>query len=131
VIREQENTALFKGLANLASLMKQARQMGGKMQDIQQKLKAERVSGTAGGGMVEVEANGLGEILRLKIDPALVEKGEREMIEDLVPAAVNQANARAKQLHTEAMQSLTEGMELPGLNDALAKITGSDPTGSD
>jgi DNA-binding YbaB/EbfC family protein len=131
VIREQENTALFKGLANLASLMKQARQMGGKMQDVQQKLKAERVSGTAGGGMVEVEANGLGEILRLKIDPALVEKGEREMIEDLVPAAVNQANARAKQLHTEAMQSLTEGMELPGLNDALAKITGSDPTGSD
>jgi DNA-binding YbaB/EbfC family protein len=121
---------LFKGLANLASIVKQAQQMGGKVQDIQQKLKAERVVGSAGGGMVEVEANGLGEILRLKIDPALVEKGEREMIEDLVPAAVNQANARAKQLHTEAMQSLTEGMELPGLNDALAKITGTDPTGS-
>lgn len=121
---------MFKGLANLASMMKQAQQMGGKMQGIQQKLKAERVVGTAGGGMVEVEANGLGEILRLKIDPALVEKGEREMIEDLVPAAVNQANARAKQLHTEAMQSLTEGIELPGLNDALAKITGTDPTGS-
>lgn len=121
---------MFKGLANLASLMKQAQQMGGKMQDIQQKLKTERVVGTAGGGMVEVEANGLGEIIRLKIDPALVEKGEREMIEDLVPAAVNQANARAKQLHTEAMQSLTEGMDLPGLNDALAKITGQDPAGN-
>jgi DNA-binding YbaB/EbfC family protein len=110
--------------------MKQAQQMGGKMQDIQQKLKTQRVVGTAGGGMVEVEANGLGEIIQLKIDPALVEKGEREMIEDLVPAAVNQANARAKQLHSEAMQSLTEGMELPGLNDALAKITGQDPAGN-
>ena len=130
MIRDQENTALFKGLANLASLMKQAQQMGGKMQDIQQKLKTERVVGTAGGGMVEVEANGLGEILRLKIDPALVEKGELEMIEDLVPAAVNQASARAKQLHAQAMQSLTEGMDLPGLDGALAKLTGTDPGGS-
>jgi DNA-binding YbaB/EbfC family protein len=111
--------------------MNQARQMSGKMQGIQQELKTQRVVGTAGGGMVEVEANGLGEILRLKIDPVLVAKGDREMIEDLVPAAVNQASARAKQLHTEAMQSLAEGMDLPGLNDALAKITGTDSTGSD
>jgi DNA-binding YbaB/EbfC family protein len=130
VIRDEETTELFKGLANLASIVKQAQQMGGKVQEIQQKLKSERVVGSAGGGLVEVEANGLGEIIRLTIDPALVEKNELEMIEDLVPAAVNQANAKAKQLHSEAMQSLTEGLDLPGLDGALAKLTGTDPTGS-
>lgn len=124
----KEATVLFKGLANLASLVKQAQQMGGKMKGIQERMKTERVTGSAGGGMVQVEVNGLGEMLRLTIDPALVEKGEREMIEDLVPAAVNQAVAKAKQLHTEAMQSLTEGLDVPGLDEALAKVTGADST---
>jgi DNA-binding YbaB/EbfC family protein len=130
VIRDQETIDLFKGLANLASIMKQAQQMGGKVQELQQRLKSERVVGTAGGGMVEVEANGLGEIIRLTIDPTLVENNEREMIEDLVPAAVNQANAKAKQLHADMMKSVTEGLDLPGLDGALAKLTGTDPAGS-
>ena len=121
---------MFKGLANLASIMKQAQQMGGKVQELQQRLKSERVVGTAGGGMVEVEANGLGEIIRLTIDPTLVENNEREMIEDLVPAAVNQANAKAKQLHADMMKSVTEGLDLPGLDGALAKLTGTDPAES-
>lgn len=116
---------MFKGLANFASLMKQAQQMGGKMKGIQEQMKAERAVGSAGGGMVQVEVNGLGEMLRLTIDPALVERGEREMIEDLVPAAVNQAQEKAKQLHSQAMQSLTEGMDVPGLDEALAKVTGT------
>ena len=119
---------MFKGLTNLASMMKQAQQMSGRMQGIQEQMKTERVVGTAGGGMVEVEANGAGEILRLSIDPALVEGGEREMIEDLVPAAVNQALTKARELHAQAMQSLTDGMDLPGLNEAMAKITGSEPS---
>jgi len=110
--------------------MKQAQQMGGKVQELQQRLKSERVVGTAGGGMVEVEANGLGEIIRLTIDPTLVENNEREMIEDLVPAAVNQANAKAKQLHADMMKSVTEGLDLPGLDGALAKLTGTDPAES-
>ena len=79
--------------------------------------------GKTGGGMVEVEVNGLGEVLRLTIDPQLVERGEREMIEDLVPAAVNQALAKAKQLHVEAMQSMTRDLDVPGLNEAIAQLT--------
>jgi len=117
---------LFKGLANLASLMKQAQSMGGKMREIQAELQAKRVTGEAGGGMVTVEVNGLGEILKLTIDPQLIERGEREMIEDLTPAAVNQAIARSKQLHVEAMKSMTGGVNLPGLDDALSKIAGMD-----
>jgi len=117
-------------LANIASVMRQAQQMGGKMQAIQEQLKTQRAVGNVGGGMVEVEVNGIGEVLRLTIDPALIERGEREMIEDLVPAAVNQAQTKAKQLHADAMKSLTDGLDIPGLDEAMAKIAGGE-TGND
>ena len=47
------------------------------------------------------------------------------MIEDLVPAAVNQAQAKAKELHMEAMKSMTSGFDMPGLNEAISQLTGS------
>jgi len=112
---------MFKGLGNLASVMRQAQEMGGKMQEVNDELKSKRVTGSAGGGMVEVEANGHGEVLRVKIDPSLQ---DLEMIESLVPAAVNQAAAKAKDLHVELMQSVTGDLNLPGLDEALAKFTG-------
>ena len=121
---------MFKGLGNLgniANMMQQAQQMGGKMQEINDQLRTERVQGSAGGGMIEVEVNGLGEVLRVTIEPSLVEKGETGMIEDLVPAAINQAQAKAKQLHADGMKSLTEGINLPGLSDAISKFTGTEP----
>ena len=68
--------------------------------------------------MVEIEVNGLGEVLRARVDPTLFASGDREMLEELLPAAINQAQAKAKQLHREAMQSMTEGLNLPGLNEA-------------
>lgn len=121
---------MFKGLGNLgniANLMQQAQSMGGRMEEINNKLKGERVQGAAGGGMVEVEVNGLGEVLKLTIEPSLIEKGEAGMIEDLVPAAINQAQAKAKQLHADSMKTLTEGLNLPGLGDAISKFTGTAP----
>lgn len=117
---------MFKGLGNLASMMRQAQQIGGKMQAINDELKTKRVTAATGAGLVEVEANGLGEVLRVKIDPSLVEKGEREMIEDLLPAAINQAVSKAKQLHVDAMKSMTGDMNIPGLDSALAQFTGED-----
>jgi len=115
---------MFKDIGNFASMLRQAQQMGGKLQEVNEQLKTKRVNAVAGGGMVEVEANGLGEILRVTIDPDLVQRGEREMIEDLLPAAINQAVAKSKQLHMEMMQSMTQEMDIPGLGDALAQITG-------
>ena len=115
---------MFKGLANLGSIMKQAQEMGGKMTELNEQLKVKRATGSAGAGMVEVEVNGLGEVLRVSIDPKLIEGNEQDMIEDLVPAAVNQAVQKSKELHAEAMQSLTAGLDLPGLNETLAKFTG-------
>lgn len=120
---------MFKGLgqlANLGSLLKQAQNIGNQMQGLSEQLKHQRATGSAGGGLVEVEVNGLGEVLTCRIDADLIAKGDGEMIEDLLPAAFNQAHAKSKQLHAEAMKSITEGMELPGLDDVMAQINGDD-----
>ena len=119
---------MFKGIGNIASMIRQAQQMGGKMEEISAQLKSRRVSGTAGGGMVTVEANGLGDVLRVRIEPTLT---DREMIEDMLPAAINQASAKAKALHMEMMQSLTGEMDLPGLNDMMTQLGGGDLGGGD
>jgi DNA-binding YbaB/EbfC family protein len=114
---------MLKGLGNLGSLLRSAQEMGGKLQAINEQLKAQTVSGSSGGGMVQVDVNGLGEVLRVKIDPRLVEQGEREMIEDLLPAAANQAIQKARQLHADSMQGMAAGLNIPGLDDALSQLT--------
>ena len=118
---------MFKALGNLANIgafMKQAQEMSGRMQAIQEQLKTKRVTGSAGGGMIEVDVNGLGDTLAVRIDASLVEKNEREMIEDLLPAAINAAQAKAKQMHAEAMQELAGGIPIAGLSDALQQLGG-------
>jgi len=120
---------VFKALGNLANIgaiMKQAQEMGGRMQAIQDELKTKKATGNAGGGLIEVDVNGLGEALAVRIDAALFAKGDREMIEDLLPAAMNAAGAKAKQMHAEAMQTLAGGMQLPGLSDALQQLGSGD-----
>ena len=118
---------MFKGLGDMVSVMRQARQFGAQMQAVTEKLKSQRATGSTGAGMVEVEVNGLGEVLRVKIDPGLVARGEREMIEDLIPAAVNQAVAKARQLHMDAFKSATAGLNVPGLHETLAQLGDADP----
>ncbi len=116
---------MLKGLGalgNIGNIMKQAQEMGGKMQALNDTLKTKRTTGMAGGGLVEVEMNGIGEVLAVKIDPSLT---DREMIEDLLPAACNMAKAKAQELHQQAMQEITGEMNLPGLGDALENFTGS------
>ncbi len=116
---------MFKGLADFASILKSAQDMGGKLQEANDGLRSQRVIGAAGGGMVTVEANGVGEILAVKIDASLVEQQEQDMIEDLIPAAVNQALVKANALRVETMKGLTNGISLPGLEDALSKLMGN------
>lgn len=125
---------MFKGLGNIASLLGQARTMGPKMQEAMEKLKDEKVTGSAGGGMVTVEANGAGLIVSVKVDPVLAEKNDLEMVTDLLPAAINDALAKQKQLHMEAMQSVTGDLPLPGnMEDMLKQFMGggSDDTPGD
>ena len=117
---------MLKGLGNLAnlgSMLKQAQQVGSRLQEISAQLRTKRAVGTSGAGLVEVEVNGLGEVLHVRIDPDLFAKGDREMIEDLLPAAFNAAQQKARQLHAEAMRSVTGGLPLPGLEDAISQWT--------
>jgi len=107
--------------------MKQAQEMGEKMQHVNAELKLERVTGNAGAGFVEVEANGLGEVLAVRIEPTLVEKQDRELIEDLLPAAINAAQQKAKQLHAEKVKALTGGIQLPGIDLAAFNESLSPP----
>lgn len=101
--------------------------MGPKLQAIQQQLKDARATGSAGGDMVVVEVNGLSEVIAITLDPTLVSRGDVEMIQDLTVAATNQALVKAKELHVQAMQSLTDGVDMPGLQDMLARMTGQGP----
>ncbi|MBI3838117.1 MAG: YbaB/EbfC family nucleoid-associated protein [Planctomycetia bacterium] len=100
--------------------------MGGKLSQVTEELKTRRVEGSSGGGMVTVEANGIGEVLRCRIDPSLITSGDRELVEDLLPGAVNQALAKAKELHAEAMKSMADGLDVPGLNAMLAQLSGGE-----
>ncbi|QDV72135.1 YbaB/EbfC family nucleoid-associated protein [Botrimarina mediterranea] len=118
---------MFKGLGNLANLgemMKQASQMGARVQEVQERMKSLRVTGEGGGGMVQIDMTGAQEVLAVRVDPGLVERGEREMIEDLTVAAMNDAIEKARVLHAEAMQEVTGGMNLPGMSDMLGKLGG-------
>jgi hypothetical protein len=118
---------MFEGIGNLSTLWKQARQIGGQMDKLTEELKTRRAVGSAGGGLVEIEINGVLEVLRCHVDLQLIAQGDRELIEDLVVAAVNQAMAKGKQLHAAAIKDLTGGMQLPGLQEALEKLGNLEP----
>ena len=118
---------MFQGLGNLSSLWKQASQLSGQFEKLGEELKKRQTTGTSGGGMVEIELNGALEVLRCKIDPQLVAGGDRELLEDLLVAAMNQAVTKGRQLHTDALKEITGGLQLPGIREALEKISGLGP----
>ena len=113
---------MFKGLGNLASVLKQARELQQRMEEVQEALGRLRVEGHSGGGMVTVEATGQQRIVGVRIDPSLVQSGDQEMLEDLLVAACNQALDKARQAAADEMGKLTGGLELPGMQEALSKL---------
>jgi nucleoid-associated protein EbfC len=113
---------MFKGIGNLASLMKQAQEMQGRVSELQDSLGKLRVEASAGGGMVTVEATGQQKIIAIRIDPSLLDNPDGEMIEDLLTAAVNQALDKSREAASNRMSELTAGLTLPGLSDALSKM---------
>jgi len=125
---------MFKGLGNIASLMKQAQEMQGRMDEIQENLGQLRVEGSAGGGMVTVEASGQPRILSVHVEQSLLDGGDQEMLEDLLVAATNQALEKAKETAAQEMAKLTGNMNIPGLGEALEKLGmgggGNPPAGS-
>ena len=106
----------------LGSLMKQAREIGGRMQEMNEKLKDLHVEGNAGGGLVVATVNGLQELVAVKIDPGLFEQGDAELLEDLIVTAVNDAVEEARAQQAESMQSLAGGMDLGSLSGMIEKF---------
>ncbi|MCU0985800.1 MAG: YbaB/EbfC family nucleoid-associated protein [Acetobacteraceae bacterium] len=100
-------------MKNLANMMKQAQEMQARMQDMQDRLGQAEVDGAAGAGMVRVTMTGKGEVRRLKIDPALVDPAEVEVLEDLVVAALADAKAKSEAMVAEEMAKVTGGLNLP------------------
>lgn len=100
-------------MKNLSQMMKQAQEMQERMQQMQERLAEHEVSGSSGGGMVQVTMNGKGEMRRVKIDPSLVDPNDVEVVEDLIVAAANDAKAKVEQYMQEQMQEVAGGMQLP------------------
>ena len=105
----------------LGSLLKQAHEFGGKVQEMNDKLRLLRVKGIAGGGMVDVEVNGLKEMVACHIEHTLIEQQDNELIEDLVVAATNDAIEQSRIKQAESMRSLTEGIDLGALTEVIKK----------
>lgn len=96
---------------NIAQLMQQAQKMQEQMKKAQEELGQLEVTGQAGGGLVTVIMNGRHEVRRVSIDPDIA--NDREMIEDLVAAAVNDAINKVQETSQEKMSGLTSGLNLP------------------
>jgi DNA-binding YbaB/EbfC family protein len=98
--------------AQIAELMKQAQQMQENMRKVQEQLAAMEVEGQSGAGLVKVTMTGRHDVKRISIDPSLL-KDDKEMLEDLVAAAFNDATRKVETSLQEKMAGLTGGMGLP------------------
>jgi DNA-binding YbaB/EbfC family protein len=105
-------------VADLAQLFAKAQEAQAKLAEVQQKLAARRVEGSAGGGMVRAEVSGALRVLEISIEPALFASGDREMLQDLTAAAVNAAIANAQRLMQEEVQKASTALGLPLTGDA-------------
>ncbi|MBX9634881.1 MAG: YbaB/EbfC family nucleoid-associated protein [Magnetospirillum sp.] len=100
-------------MKNLGNLMKQAQQMQAKMGEMQAKMSELEVTGASGGGMLKVTLNGKYELKSIKIDKALVDPEDVEVLEDLIVAAFNDAKVKAETAMQEEMAKVTGGLNLP------------------
>ncbi len=100
-------------MRDLMGMMKQAKELQTRMQEMQEKVAAIEVSGTAGGGLIEVTLSGKGDMKAVKIDPSLIKPDEAEILEDLLLAAHNDARAKLETKTAELAQEATGGLPLP------------------
>lgn len=106
---------------NLQQIMQLGQQLQAKMTKLQESLDQQQVSASSGGGMVTATVDGKGKVRQVKIDPTCVDPQDVEMLEDLVLAAVSEAQTKAREHYEAEMRKATGGlpMGLPGLSDLL------------
>jgi DNA-binding YbaB/EbfC family protein len=100
-------------MADFSQLFQMGQQVQGRLTQMQTELAEQSVTGSAGGGMVKVTADGRGQVREVKIDPAAMSDGDVEMLEDLVVAAVADAQRRAEDLYRSELKKITGGLQLP------------------
>ena len=100
---------------DLGSLFKQAQEMQSKMAEVQRDLAEKTVEVSTGGGMVQIVANGVNEIISVHIDDELINMNDREVLEDLMTGAINEVHRKVKELAQEEMTRFTGGIKIPGL----------------
>ena len=100
-------------MVNIGNMMKQAQQLQKKMAEVQEKLHTIEVEGNSGGGMIKVIATAQGNIKRIMIDDSLMSKEDKEMTEDLIVAAINDAKQKGEVASQDEMKSVTGGIPLP------------------
>lgn len=94
-------------------ILQQAQKMQQKLQQAQQEVEKIEREGTSGGGMVKITLNGKFQARGLKVDPSLLKEEERDVLEDLIVAAINDAHQKIEQASQETMNKVTAGMPLP------------------
>jgi DNA-binding YbaB/EbfC family protein len=102
-------------LKDMGNVLRQAQQLQGRLQQVQEELEQERVEASVGGGMVKVVANGKQDVVSISIDPSVVDPADVEMLEDLILAAVKEARRLAQDRATEKMGEFAQVLGFPGL----------------
>lgn len=100
-------------MKNIANLMKQAQEMQKKMATLQDDLKNSMITAESGGGMVKATLNGKGEMTKIEIDASIISADDKETLEDLIVAAINNAKGKVDQLVQEKTKQIMSGMQLP------------------
>jgi len=97
----------------MGNMMKKVQEMQSKMQEVQKELESKTVEANAGGGMVSLVMNGKQQVQSINIDPSLLNEDEKEVLEDLIKAALNQAKEKVDEMSAEEMKKVTGGLPLP------------------
>ena len=109
----------MENMNQLQQLFQLGQQMQSRLAEIQERLENETFSASVGGGLVEATADGKGAVRAIRIDPSAVDPDDLEMLEDLILAAISQAQAKARERLEAEMKQATGGMPLPNLGSLL------------
>ena len=109
----------MENMNQLQQLFQLGQQMQSRLAEIQERLENETFSASVGGGLVEATADGKGGVQAIRIDPSAVDPDDLEMLEDLILAAISQAQAKARERLEAEMKQATGGMPLPNLGSVL------------
>lgn len=101
------------GLGDMAKMMKAAQEMQSKMAELQEEMDRITVTGESGAGLVKATATAKGELTALDIDPSIFQPSEKEVVEDLILAAIKDAQAKAAERNQQEMRRLTEALGIP------------------